>query len=78
MGYQVFGRPSCNYCQQTKTLLEKYNLAYDFYDLRDPVVAAMYVEKYRPFVPTTHTTVPVIFYNKIFIGGFTDLKNKLT
>ena len=77
MGYQVFGRLSCNYCQQSKKLLDKYNLAYEFYDLQEPEVAAIYVKKFRPMVPVTHTTVPVIFYNKIFIGGFTELKNKL-
>ena len=73
MVYQIFGRLSCNYCQMARDFLQSKNIPFVFYNLKEADVVDMYNSKFKSLVPAIHTTVPVIFYNSHFIGGYNDL-----
>jgi len=71
----IFTTEGCSSCTKAKNLLESYHIKYStqrvdsyndkkIYELIDP-----YTKKYKFF--------PVIFNNGKFIGGYTDLKEKI-
>lgn len=80
--FVVFGLSTCVFCKETINLLEnnklkyKYYLIDDYYNIFFKTLVNL-SQKY-PFlnIDSSHKTVPVIFYSKRFIGGFTDL-NKM-
>jgi glutaredoxin len=65
----VWSKDNCTFCDQAKALLEQRNIAYEEKKIghgytREDLLAA---------VPTAKT-VPQIFVNKNYIGGFTELR----
>jgi glutaredoxin len=65
----VWSKDNCTFCDQAKALLEQRNIAYEEKKIghgytREDLLAA---------VPTART-VPQIFVNKNYIGGFTELR----
>ncbi len=61
-------KKSCAYCAQAKQLLQRKGLAYEEIDLgSDPDIEANLTAQ------TGFRTVPQIFINERFVGGFTDL-----
>ena len=75
----VFGLSNCGYCISTKKYLKKKNIPFKFYQI-DKIYNIFFklllqVKELHPelsFNPN-HQTVPVIFYNENFIGGYSDL-----
>lgn len=70
---EVFGRRNCPYCIRAEALLIQRKENYVFYDLNSAGGAEKYQSGYRLLVPSNHNTVPVIFKDKRFIGGYTEL-----
>lgn len=79
--YIIFGLSTCIYCQKTIQLLKSKNIKYKFY-----IIENYYDLFFKTFlnlvhvypdldIIQTHKTVPIIFYKKKFIGGFSDLNN---
>ena len=67
----IYSTPSCPYCNMAKQLLSSLGLKYKEIDVSaDPEELEQLIEK------TKMQTVPQIFINEKFIGGFDDL-NKL-
>ncbi len=67
----IYSTPSCPYCNMAKQLLSSLDLEYKEIDLSaNPEELEKLIEK------TKMQTVPQIFINEKFIGGFDDL-NKL-
>jgi len=61
-------KKSCAYCAQAKQQLQRKGLAYEEIDLgSDPDIEANLTAQ------TGFRTVPQIFINERFVGGFTDL-----
>ena len=65
----VWSKDNCTFCDQAKALLKQRNIAYEEKKIghgytREDLLAA---------VPTAKT-VPQIFVNKNYIGGFTELR----
>lgn len=61
-------KKSCAYCAQAKQLLQRKGLAYEEIDLgSDTDIEANLTAQ------TGFRTVPQIFINERFVGGFTDL-----
>lgn len=61
-------KKSCAYCAQAKQLLQRKGLAYEEIDLgSDPDIETNLTAQ------TGFRTVPQIFINERFVGGFTDL-----
>jgi len=65
---RLYTKQSCAYCAQAKQLLQRKGLAYDELDLgSDPHAEAELVAQ------TGFRTVPQVFINEQFVGGFADL-----
>jgi glutaredoxin 3 len=68
----VWSRPQCPYCDQAKALLTSKGIAYEERDLSKDWTKEQLLEA----VPTART-VPQIFLDNIYIGGFDQLKETL-
>ncbi len=81
--YVVFGLTQCNFCNKTKYFLKNYNISYKYYPIDNfkQLFFKNFVNLANDYpnlnIDPRHTTVPVIFYKKKFIGGYTDLVKKL-
>jgi len=77
--YIIFGLSHCIYCKKTIEFLQnnyisyKYYLIDDFKDLFFKNFIKLGSEYKSLDINLKHNTVPVIFYKKKFIGGYTDL-----
>lgn len=69
--YTIYGKPSCTYCDQAKSLLSKKGIEFNYIDvsvdseLKDKIIG----DGFR--------TVPAIYLDDVRIGGFEDLINRL-
>jgi len=67
---KVFTKDHCPYCKQLKSLLTQLNLDYSETSLEhDPNLQKKLSEENNGW-----RTVPMLFINKKFVGGFTDFK----
>lgn len=79
----IFGLSTCRYCKEAIMLLKNKNIKYknyyiDKYNNLFFKVFQELSELYPNFnIDKTHKTVPVIFYKKKFVGGYTELKKIL-
>lgn len=71
--YVVYGRDNCPACVAAKQLLERKNLPFAFMDVTRQVIKEDLMAK-LPGV----ATVPQIFYDEFYIGGFDQLSAKLS
>ena len=75
----VFGLKSCQYCIYTINDLEKYGIPFKFYDIKEYykdffIKIIQLSKKYNELILLqNHKTVPLIFFNSKFIGGYSDL-----
>lgn len=69
MKIEIFSDPQCNYCNQAKALLDEIVIDYIELDISD--------DKHRNELayrlPRVHS-IPQIFVNDEYIGGFEDLQ----
>ena len=65
----VWSKDNCAFCDQTKALLEQRNIAYE-----EKKIGNGYTQEQLLAEVPTATTVPQIFVNKNYIGGFTELR----
>ena len=81
--YIIFGLSTCIFCQKTIQLLESKNIKYKYYIIDDFYnlffKTFINLDNYYPNlnIDKTHKTVPVVFYKKKFIGGFTSLNEMI-
>ena len=69
----VWTKDACPYCVQAKALLEQQGIEYE-----EKKIGVDYTrEQLLEAVPTART-VPQIFLDDQLVGGFTELKKKLT
>lgn len=80
----IFGKIDCLYCQKTIELLHNKNKKFKFYKLTDDNINLFYelikelsIVKPEFKININYKTVPIIFINKIFIGGYAELKKIL-
>ena len=68
--YTIITRDQCNFCDQAKALLKGANEQYTEYNIQSASSKwVLYLLK-----RSSITTVPQIFHNGDYIGGYTDLK----
>ena len=68
--YTIITRDQCNFCDQAKALLKDANEQYTEYNIQSASSKwVLYLLK-----RSSITTVPQIFHNGDYIGGYTDLK----
>ncbi len=68
----VYSKKPCPYCEQAKSLLTRKNISYKELDVTRPEV----LDQLRELVPGAKT-VPQIFIDGTYIGGYTDLVEHL-
>ena len=65
--YKIYTTLSCGYCQMAKDLLHNYNMEYTEVVLDSPTAL-------KEFKDTTkHTTVPQIYKDDLYVGGYDSL-----
>lgn len=69
----VWSKYNCPYCEQAKSLLKMKNIPFEERKIGDGYTREDLLEA----VPTART-VPQIFLDEELIGGFDDLKRKLS
>ena len=78
--FTVYGSKSCPFCLRAKSLLESNNIRFTYHDIeqygtrKDFFIYFRSLNKLGPLV----RTIPVIFNNGIYIGGYTNLEQKLS
>ena len=75
----VFGKSSCVYCKAAIKYLQENNIPYKYYKI-DKYYNIFFkiLEKLNKKSPdilydSNHKTIPIIFINSKFIGGYSDL-----
>lgn len=85
-GYTIFFEKGCPYCDKALSILRSSNVIYKGYDLstisggKDNVLNSLNnisLDKNSKNKIKNHTTKPIIFYKKKFIGGYSELKKYL-
>jgi glutaredoxin len=68
----VYGRtnPPCSYCDNLKTLLEGEGVVFEYKDISDQ-------EVFGEFMAYRLRTVPAVFNNGDYLGGFAEIKELL-
>lgn len=69
--YHIVTAPGCKYCENAKDLLSGEGLDYTTYDLTEAKFLLTLFQK------VGYKTVPQIWLDKEYIGGYTELENKL-
>jgi glutaredoxin 3 len=69
----IWSKYQCPYCDQAKALLTQKGIEFEEKKIGEGYTKEDLLEA----VPTART-VPQIFLNDEYVGGFTELKNKLT
>lgn len=78
-GRVIYGAGWCRYCQKAKMLLKALGVEFQYLDVDGMGGAGKTVEELKKSagLPQDHSTVPVIYNNGAFAGGFTDLVKSL-
>jgi len=77
--YLIFGISTCGYCKKTLVYMKEKNLQYKYYEMDKyyeffiPILEKLIKLNPSLKINPEHRTFPVIFYNKKFIGGYSDL-----
>jgi len=78
--FDIYGAQNCPNCIKAKDALDMSKCNYTYYDIgkkEDGAFIEFFFE-FKHLIPDNHRTVPVIFYENIFIGGYTQLCRFLT
>ncbi len=73
MTIEMFAGPNCSYCACAKDLLNENGLTFTERDISDPEILSEFKER----LPH-QKSIPQIFMDGEYIGGYDDLKLKLT
>lgn len=68
MNITIYTTQTCTYCNLAKKILKEYNL--NFKEINVENNLSIFKELINK---THHKTVPQVFINDVFIGGYTDL-----
>ena len=80
--YTIYGKKDCEYCDKIKEFFAKYikktrKIIVRYYDIDELIQKKIiknyreFQEKMKPFI-YNHKTVPIIFFNDQFVGGYDD------
>lgn len=80
MEYTIYGSKSCVNCVKAQLLLEDEGIGFTYIDIKDLGYSTVkeFIDAFaeQGKIPSTHRTIPVIFIDNAFIGGFTELSNR--
>lgn len=74
MSIVIYGRDNCNYCKLAKKYVEVKALDYTYHDIGE-----LSDEEYESVIEKAPgvKTVPIIFVNDVWIGGFDELRKSV-
>jgi len=80
--YIVYSKPQCTYCEQSKALLKSKGIDYKeiMFDVGQPKVEGMHyvnVAEFKAQYPQAKTA-PQIFEGDEYVGGFAELRQRLS
>ncbi|KAL6050454.1 Cytochrome c biogenesis protein DipZ, variant 2 [Balamuthia mandrillaris] len=87
--YTVYGTGWCPFCRRSKALLEALSLPFQYVDMDHYGGAAAVKDilsstftssaegEQQPLLPASHKTIPIVYCDEKFIGGFSDLVSTL-
>lgn len=64
----IYGREECKYCSMAQNLMEKHDIKYKYIELTQDLYQKLMSE-------TGQKTVPYVFVDDNFIGGYQDLES---
>jgi glutaredoxin len=70
--FTIYTKPECIYCQKAKDLFKYKGVTYKELVVEKDISS----EEYRDIIPG-FTTVPGIWYQGVFIGGYSELQSFL-
>lgn len=73
---KIIGKDGCIYCDKSKELLDKYSLNYTYEKMNNKMDRIKMYEKLMDEYDGVINSVPLIFVNNEYIGGYQELKNK--
>lgn len=77
--YTIYSKSGCKFCSLAKNFLKENKLEYSIIDCDDYLIENK--NKFLEFIfylsNKEHKTFPIIFFNKIYIGGYLELENKI-
>lgn len=66
---RIYGTPTCSYCVKAKAYLDSKSIPYQYFSIGEDVSKSEVLE----IVPEGWKTVPIIFDNAKFLGGYDQL-----
>jgi glutaredoxin 3 len=70
----IYGNNRCDWCRKAKSLAKDYNLNFDWRNTDDDSI----FEQLQSELPNTKTSIPQIWWNGKYIGGYEDFAAELT
>lgn len=73
--YVIFYKEGCPFCDKARQKLRESDVKFKAYDINGDIRGKIHLlkvlneHKDKTNFDSSHTTVPIVFYNKIFIGG---------
>jgi glutaredoxin len=74
-GYTIYGAQYCNYCQKAKEWCYNNNVTFMYVNINDFIKDNSELFDNFKDVINNQKTIPLIFRNSDFIGGWTDFMN---
>ena len=75
----VFGKSTCRYCKEAIKYLKENNIPYKYYKIDEyyniffKILEKLNKKHQDILYDSNHKTYPIIFINKKFIGGYSEL-----
>lgn len=73
MKVEIFGTPSCKFCEAAKSLCRLMNITFSYEDISSPESR----EEFEARTKTVPRSVPQIIVDNVLVGSFNDFKNFL-
>ena len=74
----IYTKKSCKYCKMSKYLMDEFNVPYNVIDLDNDDERKTFYEEQSKLLNKTINSVPQIYINEKHLGGYKELKTKLT
>lgn len=69
---EIYGTPTCGYCLRAKRLAQSHDIATEYKDITFTNFREELLER-----KSDYTTVPQIWWNGKYIGGYNELANEI-
>ena len=72
----IYGKEMCEFCDKAKEVCHQYGIQFKYYSIDDRFDGQVYFDKLKARAlkeKLTIKTVPVIWHNNKFIGGYNEL-----